>query len=287
MAIFQRVAEVGSFRAAAQALGLSPSVVSHHVARLEEELGTALLYRSTRRVSLTEDGRKLLTATTRMIDAAESGLNAVRHDGAEPIGRLTIAAPGAVFETPAHVGLFAEFASLYPKVTLSVRYSDQRVELIGSTFDAAIRVGWLEDSRYLARKLCALDRVLVASDTYLKNHPRPSKLADLANLDWIKLAQFPISRQLTSTTGETPSINPRAAIEVDSVTALCRLAEAGMGVASVPRLLVEESLAEDRLTELSVGWPLVPAGVFIVWPSNVARDGLVRLLVDFLASRLN
>jgi DNA-binding transcriptional LysR family regulator len=98
MAVFRKVVETGTFRAAAKALNLSPSVISHHVTQLETSLGTALLYRSTRKISLTNDGHRLFDASTKMIEAAQAGLDAIRSRAELPTGRLKVAVTGAVFE---------------------------------------------------------------------------------------------------------------------------------------------------------------------------------------------
>ena len=231
MAVFRKVVETGTFRAAAKALDLSPSVISHHVTQLETSLGAALLYRSTRKISLTSDGHRLFDASTKMIEAAQAGLDAVRSRTELPAGRLKIAVTGAVFENPPYVDHLVAFAKAHPKVDLSVSFSDQKVELVGSAFDAAVRIGWLEDSRYKARKLCDIGRALVASPDYLADRKLPKRVEDLETFDWIKLAQFQVTRQLINKSGETPSIRPKVAIEVDSAASLRRMALSGMGVA--------------------------------------------------------
>lgn len=286
MAVFWKVAETGSFRAAAKALEISPSVVSHHVSGLEAQLGTALLYRSTRRLSLTEDGAALFAASGAMVEAAQSGLDAIKRRGDLPSGRLRVAAAGAVFQSPPHFDHLVAFAKAFPKVDLSISFSDQKIELLGSAFDVALRIGWLEDMQYKARKLTELTRVLVAAPDYLATRPVPRSISDLADWAWIKLMQVPIGRQLANRSGETPPIIPRTGLEVDSVLALCAAARHGMGVAAVPRVLVAEDLRDARLTALSPAWELAPVAVYAVWPNNVADDGLPVRFSRFLAERM-
>ncbi len=286
MAVFWKVAETGSFRAAAKALGLSPSVVSHHVSSLEAHLGTALLYRSTRRLSLTEDGAELFAASGNMVSAAQAGLDAIRKRADQPSGRLRVAAAGAVFQSPPHFDHLMAFAKEFPKVDLSISFSDQKIELIGSIYDVALRVGWMEDSQYKARKLAELSRVLVASPDYLATKAVPKQIHDLSDWAWIKLAMFPVSRQLINRAGEAPSINPETALEVDSVMALCAAARHGMGVAAVPRTLVTADLRDGRLVALSPNWELMPIGVYAVWPNNAAPEGLSVRFVRFMAQQM-
>lgn len=287
MAIFAKVAEMGSFRAAAKALKLSPSVISHHISQLEERLDTALLYRSTRKISLTDAGTQLFEASENMLDAAQTGLNAIQKQTDQPTGRLSLAVTGAVFENPPFVDHLAGFAKRYPKIAFSISFSDQKKDLIGSSFDAAIRVGWLEDSQYKSRKLCEIERVLVTAPAYLADKPMPKLIHDLEAWDWVKLAQVPINRQLTNTAGDTPQFAPHIAIEVDSVAALVQMALNAMGVASVPRSTVNDYLLDGRLIALSPDWDLMAPGAYLVWPNNAANESLTRRFVDFMVDAMS
>ena len=286
MAVFRAVVETGSFRGAAKALDLSPSVISHHITQLETKLGAALLYRSTRKLSLTSDGHRLFDASTKMVEAAQAGLDAIRGRVEQPSGRLKVAVTGAVFENPPYVDHIVAFAKAHPKVDLSVSFSDQKIELIGSVFDAAVRIGWLDDSRYRTRKLRDIGRVLVASQDYLQDRRLPKKVEDLESFDWIKLAQFPVNKQLINKSGDVPTIRPRIAIEVDSAAALRRMVLAGMGVAAIPRILVAPDIINGRLIELKPRWDLMAAGAYAVWPNNVSETSLTIRFVNFLAKEL-
>jgi DNA-binding transcriptional LysR family regulator len=288
MAIFANVVEAGSFRAAAKALNLSPSVVSHHISQLEDRLGTALLYRSTRKISLTDDGAALFEASGHMVAAAQAGLEALQKRSDQPAGRLRIAVAGAVFENPPYIDHLIDFAKRYPKIELSISFSDQDIELIGSAFDVAIRVraGRLEDSRYKARKLSEIERVLIAAPSYLAGKAMPKSVTDLDSWDWIKLAQFTIAQQLMNKQGEVPKISPTAIMEVDSVAALCQMVRAGLGIACVPRQLVRQDLRAGRLIAIVPNWPLLAPGAYAIWPNNVSRDSLTLRFVSFMAARL-
>lgn len=139
MAISQTVAELGSFRAAAKKLNLSPSVISHHVTQLATQLGLPLLYRSTRRILLTQAGHDLLAASQRMTHAAQEGLMAINRRMTEPVGKLSVTLATATAHHP-WADLHLKFARAYPKVQLSMNFTDQRVGLEGSKFDMAISV---------------------------------------------------------------------------------------------------------------------------------------------------
>src|SRR6185437_2160385 len=145
LAIFAKVVEAGSFRSAANALKLSPSVVSHHVAQLEERLGVALLYRSTRQLSLTSEGEKLFNSAKTMLSAAEEGLNSLAFRATEPIGKLNLTVPAMLTKSLLVADIIA-FAKTFPKVVLSINFSDIQQELIREGIDLAIRIGDLKDS---------------------------------------------------------------------------------------------------------------------------------------------
>ncbi|WP_274594863.1 LysR family transcriptional regulator [Parasedimentitalea marina] len=140
IAIFAKTVDHGSFRAAAKALRLSPSVVSHHITQLEAQLGVALLYRSTRKLSLTRDGERLIGAARKMIDAAETGLHAVSDLAPQPSGELRVTAP-AVLAQSTIVRRIAKFSIAYPGVRLALDFSDLRREVIGEGIDVALRMG--------------------------------------------------------------------------------------------------------------------------------------------------
>lgn len=284
IAIFAKTVDHGSFRAAARDLRLSPSVVSHHVTQLEQQLGTALIYRSTRKLSLTRDGERLLAAARDMIDAAEVGLQAVANQAGQPSGELRVTVP-AVLAQSKLVDHLAAFVTNYPKVRLSLDFSDARRELIGSGFDVAIRMGWLKDSALMARKLFEVQRRLVASKSYLKSRPRPKRPVDLNDWDWLELTPVQFTRSALQKSGQRKVVlRPKAQVRVNDANALYGLARAGAGLAIIPEFLAEADIAAGEMKHLFPDWHVDPVGVFAVWPPNAPKDGLVKHLVDFLAA---
>jgi DNA-binding transcriptional LysR family regulator len=196
MAVFAKTVECGSFRGAAKALDLSPSVVSHHISQLEAALGVALLYRSTRRFSLTNDGEQLFNAARTMVEAAELGLNHAASRALEPSGHLSITAPAVLISGPLAEDL-AAFARAYPKVTLAIRATETTIDLIRGGVDLAIRASASpQDSRLKCKKLFTILRVLVASRAYLGSRTDPKTPNELAALDWIRLSARPAEVRL-------------------------------------------------------------------------------------------
>lgn len=280
MAIFQSVAELGSFRQAAERLKLSPSVVSHHVSKLEEQLGTPLLYRSTRRMSLTEAGEKLLEATQRMSIAAAEGLSAVQKRADRPAGTLKITAA-----TPTSHSPFAEnytrFSAAYPDVHLDIHLTEDNVPLEGSGFDVAIR-GWardLEDSSYKARKIGQLQLCFFAAQSYAAARPRPASLDDLSGWDLVRTRPIPWTR----IAGAGVTREPRTVLTADNHTLARRYVEDGFGFMVEAYELVEKDIQAGRLVRLLPEAQLPKIDVYAVYPANSAKDSLAHLFVDHIA----
>ena len=283
IAIFAKTVEHGSFRAAAKALNLSPSVVSHHIGQLEKRLDTALLYRSTRKLSLTAEGERLLSAADAMVEAAESGLQDILKDALNPSGTLRITAPAALVQSELS-SQCAEFSLAYPQVKLLIDFSDARQDLIAEGYDIAIRIGDMRDSSLKARKLFDMNRRLVASPEYLSTRPtKPSAPNDLDGWDWLALS--PVLRQkfVFKNAGEEEVIAPQEyRIHANNVDAVSQLACAGAGLAIIPEFIAEKNVAAGTLQYVLPDWNIDSLDVFAVWPSNIPKHGLVKHFINFI-----
>ncbi|MEJ2419022.1 MAG: LysR family transcriptional regulator [Exilibacterium sp.] len=281
IAIFAKTVELGSFRGAATLLDLSPSVVSHHISQLEERLGVVLLYRSTRRLSLTRDGEKLYESAQAMLGAAEQGLNAIAHRSADPSGKLSVTVP-AVLARGKLIKYIASFALQFPKIALSINFSDIQRDLIQEGFDVAIRIGELRDSTLKSKQLFTIESTLVAAPTVVGRHGTPNHPEDLADWDWIGLTMRPSHKLLESKQGEITKIEYEPRIMADSIDAVCQLAIAGLGLATPPTFLVEDEIDSGCLVEVLQAWTVDTLGVFAVWPPNAPRDSLTMRFIHFL-----
>ena len=284
MAVFAKTVEAGSFRAAAAALRLSPSVVSHHIAQLEGRLGVALLYRSTRRLSLTREGERLFQAARAMIAAAESGIDSLAHQAGQPTGELRVVAP-SVLVGATLVDDLAAFAGHFPKIRLSLMFSDRRHDLFDGGVDVAIRMGLLKNSSLKARKLFEVRRVLVAAASYVAKMPRPRKPADLAKWDWLKLNPVHTSAILKKKSGAPVEVVFTPRLTVDDGLALYRLSKAGLGLAMVPEFMATDDLAKGSVEVVLPDWALDAVSVYAVWPPNAPRESLTARFIGFLESR--
>ncbi len=287
IAIFAKTVDHGSFRGAAQALRLSPSVVSHHVGQLEERLGTALLYRSTRKLSLTQDGERLLAAAHNMIDAAEAGIQDIANQSHELSGMLRLTAP-AVLAQSRIMDQLAAFSLAFPRVNLSIDLSDDRRDIISDGFDVAIRVGELKDSSLKATKLFDIPRRLVASPTYLKSKPKPVSPSDLNDWDWLELAPVWQKKATFRKGGKLQTVaKHQSRISVNNVHALFQLTRSGAGLAIIPEFIADTSISEGSLEYVLPGWTTDPVTTYAVWPSNAPKHGLTKHFVEFLKDRVS
>jgi DNA-binding transcriptional LysR family regulator len=285
LAIFAKTIELGSFRNAAKELNLSPSVVSHHIAQLEERLGVTLLYRSTRHLSLTQQGSELFAHAKGMLLEAEAGLNAITHQSPEPSGRLIVTLP-SFFTSSKLVKDIAAFAQKFPKVELLLIFSDVKQDLIREGIDLAIRIGDLEDSALKAKRLFDMPRKLVVAPSYMEHRKKPHKPQDLIDWDWIGFKMRPHCRTLVHQSGKTVELEFNPRIVADSVEAVSQLAIAGLGLATPPAFLVSSSLKDKELIEPLSSWTIRPLSVFAVWPPNASKSSLTFRLLEFFESKV-
>ncbi len=290
LAVFARTVELGSFRGAAKALALSPSVVSHHVALLESRVGVPLLYRSTRRLALTPEGERLFASAREMVEAAERGLDGVNGRSESPSGLLRVSVPAFLANTAFPRDL-AAFSAEHPRVRLTVGFSDGRRELIQDGLDVALRIGGLEDSSLRARRLGGMRRVLVGAPSAMAGRPAPTAPSDLEAWEFVQLSSRPADVTLAARAGQgaaesTVTVRIRSRIAVDSAAAMRELVLAGAGIASLPEVIAREAIARGDLVPLLPGWTLSTLGVYAVWPANTQRPGLTLRFVDFVGERI-
>lgn len=282
IAIFSTVVDQGSFRAAALHLGLAPSRISEIVSTLEKDLGVTLLYRSTRQLSLTNEGRHLHDKARAMLHAAEEGLDAISPLSTEPTGALRITAPAFITQTEL-MGRFSGFSRSYPKIDLDFDFSDRPSEMIKDGFDVAIRAGWPADSDLMVRTIGHAERFLVASPDYCAAMPPPSTPGDLEDWDWIRFVMRANQTELTSADGEVVSVLGKSRISVNSADSLYEFAARGLGLTAIPEHLACRGFDRGELVHVLPDWTLRPLGLHAIWPNQSRRENLTTLFVRYLA----
>ncbi|HEX6638040.1 MAG TPA: LysR family transcriptional regulator [Steroidobacteraceae bacterium] len=278
---FVAVADAGGLSAAAQRLGTSKSIVSRRLARLERSLGAMLLMRSTRGASLTEAGATFREHAVRIAAEADAARDALSPDGTVR-GRLRVALPlsfGATHFAP----VLAQLATRYPELEIQASFSDRMVDLVSEGFDAAIRLGVLDDSSLVARRIAPFGGKLVASADYLAKHGTPHTLDDLQAHTTINRINdvWPLMQD-----GKPITVYPRnTRFTADNGAALVPAALAGLGIALLPNFLINEHLASGALVQVLPDYPMPEAGVYVVRPPGGSASCKVRVLIDTMVER--
>lgn len=282
MAVFAKVAQEGSLSAAARSLGLTPSAVSRVVTRTELRLGTRLLLRTTRAISLTPEGEAYLRGARRiLVDMAE--VEEAIADQGVPKGRLRVSA-ALGHGRMAIVPLVAAFSAQYPNIVVDLALGDEVVDILSGEADVAVRFGQLPDSPLTARKIGETGQVVVASPDYLRRHGTPLKPEDLTNHNCLR---FNFRRAEPNwpfrSDDEALFIKISGNIECSSGEALAQLARVGAGIARIGQFTVAEDIERGNLVPLLEAWnpgDMEPiSAVFVGGPAMPAR---VRVFVDFL-----
>lgn len=283
MAIFAKAVDHGSFRGTARALRLSPSVVSHHVSQLEEFLGVALIYRTTRKPTLTREGERLLIATRTMLDAAEGELEHPSATAGAPSGELRVTVPSVLSQSQ-FTDRIARFSRTYPRIELSLDFSDTRRELIEGGFDFAIRMGPNPTTSATSRTLFDVGRKVVAATDYVASRLAPTDPKDLSDWDWLVLTPVQnVPLRFTKTGEKAVSLKPPPRIFTNGAQALYRLARSGAGLAIVPDFLTDGDIGRGTVTQVLPDWDVPSIGVSAVWPANAPQHGLIRLAIEELS----
>lgn len=286
IAYFAAVVETGSFTAAAARLGITKAVVSQQVAKLEEEVGASLLVRTTRKVRPTEAGMAFHRRCVVILREAEDAFGELAETAAAPSGLLRLTAPfdyGVAVVVPA----IAAFVAAHPACKADMALSDQSLDLVGGTFDLAIRVGWLADTSLQARQFGSFQQLLVGTPALATRIGENAGPEDIAALPFVAntVLRTPLSWQFTAATGEVRTVSLRASIALDATFAVREAVREGAGLSVLPDYCVADDLASGRLVRLLPGWSLPPGGIHAVFPAARFRPTKVRAFVDLLTER--
>ncbi len=286
-AIFAKVAQCGSFARAARELGLSNPTVSKAIARLEARLGVALLARTSRRLSLTDGGRGALERATRILSEGEAVEDEAVEQSQLPRGLVRISAPLSF--GIAHVGeTLPAFLAAWPDIVLDFALSDRHVDLVADGFDLALRIATLEDSSLLARRLCAVRILLVASPGYLDAHGRPThpaQLRDHAAMAYTGGGPRGVWRFSHALFGEE-TVTPPVRLWCDNADMMNPALLAGQGLALQPEFLVWRELRSGALEIAMPDWTVQPLALHLIMPPSPLRPLRVQVVIDHFARAL-
>lgn len=285
MRLFVRVAELGSFAAAAQQMNVARSVVTRQIAALEAHLGTKLLARSTRRLSLTSAGTSYLEKCREilsLVEAAEAGLS---EDRQTPRGHLRITLPFS-FGIRQLMPMFCDFMTDNPDISIELEFNDRRVNLIEGGFDLAIRIANRLDPGDVARKIGSSKGLIAAAPDYLKRHGRPKHPKELIGHECFGYLLAPRSSWSFIIDGETQWFPVNGRLKANSGDALLEAAVRGLGITRAPTFIAEQAVREGELEVLLPRFPTPEFGIYAVFASNRYVPHRVRAVVEYLAARI-
>ena len=286
MSLFVATAEAGSLSAAGRRAGMPLATVSRKLSDLEKHLGTRLLNRSTRRLTLTDSGQSYLVACRRILDEVSEAERAAAGEYLNPTGELVITAP-VVFGRLHVLPIVTDFLAAYPEVTIRLTLSDRITQLVEEHIDLALRIGELPDSAMVAIRVGSIRRIVCASPAYLGGRGVPAMPQDLAGHDCVTFEGIAAPATWTFGAGKTETVVPmRSRLQVNTAEAAIDAAIAGLGLT---RVLSYQADAAVRAGALQVVLePFEPPP----WPVSLVHAGQGRLPVklraflDFAAPRL-
>lgn len=286
--MFAKVAEEGSFAAAARVMGVSVPTVSRAVARLEERLGGRLFNRTSRQLALTEFGQSMAGKASEIYRQAQEVENEAHELSVQPRGQVRLAVPmsfGLRWVSPLLPALLRQF----PELSVDLHLSDASVDVIAEGFDAALRIATLPDSSLVARRLCAVTQYLVASPAYLSQHGAPEHPRELSSRQCFSYAYRARSQvwRFTHTSGVHEDIVPNGSLRVTNSDALLPALLDGLGISELPEFIAAEYLRDGRLVRLLDEWSMTQGGLYFVTPTTRSRPLKVRVLSDFFAQHLS
>lgn len=284
---FVRTAETLSFVAAGRSLGVSASAVGKNVARLEQSVGVRLFQRSTRRVSLTDEGALFYERCRRVLEDLRDAETMLSQSALVPRGKLRVSLPtiGYRFLMP----ILPEFAARYPEVELDLDFDDHILDVIEEGLDVVVRSGELADSRLMSRRLGAFRFVLCASPGYLAGHGAPQAPEDLAKHKCLRF-RFPTTGKLQNWSlrreAGAGDVRIPSTMVCNNIEALRAAAIGGLGIAHMPDFLARDALAQGSLRTVLDGDMINPGQFWALWPSSRQLSPKLRVFVDFLSARL-
>lgn len=287
MRSFRRVVELQSFNKAADELGQSNASISKQIRQLEERLGTVLILRTTRRMSLSETGRGYFSECCRLLDELDNLERETSGEAGEINGRLRINAPLS-FGLAVLAPMLARFMRLHPQLKVDMTLDDHVLDVVSEGFDVSIRVrATLTDSSLIAKRLGEVEQIICASPEYLSANGTPATVGDLTSHQCLsyRLADQPGNWVLEGSSG-TLSIDLPARFAADNSLMLCEMIQSGIGIGALPSFIASPLLANGRLVRVLPQYGLAQRGIYAVYPTNRLLQPKVRAFTDFLASEM-
>ena len=284
---FVYVAEYESFTRAAKELGISTAQVSRQVSALEKRLNIKLLYRTTRKVSLTEEGRVFYQHCRGVLDGLDAAEQAVSNLQSKPQGRIKLTAPVTYGEQQL-LPLVNNFMVMYSDIEVTAFLSNQKIDLVDGGYDLAIRIGKLSDSTMMAKKLSHRTNFVCAAPTYLEKHGIPHFLSELSEHNCLLgTRDYWHFIENDKEAGKERNMRVSGTVQYNSGHSLVDAALKGLGIVQLPDYYVQKHLASGALVSVLDNYREPEEGIWAIYPHNRHLSPKIRLLVDYLAERLS
>ncbi|MGF1869236.1 LysR substrate-binding domain-containing protein [Photobacterium indicum] len=280
---FVAVTETESFTAASKRLGISTAQVSRQISALEKRLSAKLFYRTTRKVSVTDVGRVYYQHCRQVLDGLDEAERAISNLQSSPQGKLKITAP-ITYGEGTLAPLINDFTLQYPELEVNLQLSNQKVDLIDEGYDLAIRLGQLEDSSMMAKRLGSRTQYVCASEKYLSTHGVPYSLSELNHHNCL---QGTLDYWRFQENGKHRNIRIKGNLRCNSGHALTDAALKGLGIVQLPDYYVQEYIDNQQLIPLLTQFTESDDGIWALYPHNRHLSPKVRMLVDYLSEQLN
>lgn len=283
MQAFVAVVDNGSFVRAADALNTSKAAISRQVADMEQRLGIRLLNRTTRKLSLTDEGQLFYLRCTDLLNGLEEAESELSLRSGEPSGHLRVSAP-VTFGISHLAPLWGKFLQQHPKVSMEVSLSDRTVDLVEDGYDLAVRISRTPHPTFIARKLASTKMVLCASPAYLKRHGTPIHPQDISEHNVISYTYWTSKDEweFTDPGGKVEVVKTRPRFHANSGDTCVAAALQDQGIVMQPDFLVYDALREGKLKSLLPGYQTVELGIYAVYTSRRQLPLKLRSLIDFL-----
>ncbi len=284
--LFSQVTELGSFSKVAEENNLTNSVVSKRIARLEAEIGAQLLFRTTRKLTLTEAGRALLHNARNVQQATQEAMDTIAGLGENVSGHIKMSVP-TISGDLILADAVAEFCNRHPGLTVDMSLDNRFIDLVAGGYDLVIRTGYLEDSSLIARHILDSQWVVCASPSYIARHGKPLQPQDLTRHNCLQYAYQTTGASDWEFKGDEGNYILKVAgnFATDNATALRKAALGGHGIAYVPRCLVYHDIRDGQLVDIFPQLVGKRLGVYAVYPFTRQLPTKVKLLIEHIRER--
>jgi DNA-binding transcriptional LysR family regulator len=283
LVVFNQVVESLSFTLAASKLDISCSMVSQHINHLEKVIGVKLFNRTTRRISLTAEGKELYSVCSQSILEITATISDIQQQQVSPRGKIRITSQ-TDFAINYLIPLISHFVKQYPLIEIELILGDICLDLIEHNIDLAIRFGDLEDSALVATRIATFTDIICASPDYFRHRDLPQKPHDLTQYNWIIGSMIPNTHQWTlcNKEGENETIRVKGNLKVDSGRALLEFVSQGVGISALPDFMVKQKIQSGELIELIAEYSAGQHNISAVFIKQTTLPYRLRLLINYI-----